>query len=421
MAKFEDFSIDPSKTYVLMNSQGKFSTGARITNTGDGQYLAIAFDAAARKFVAIPFTHFEESAAPATGSATARPQGTFQGSNIFIVRHINPELGLRPNLSAELDAWKDSVKFNLAKPLVRDTSFGQLLIDIQKLFKEQLTEQKRLLDEQAAAAAAAPTPTATPVAQEPAPAAPPVQPPAPPVQPPAAVAQPPERQASIIPAAREVLQRPQSQRPAVQDFDFEDIRNVVSGGDDADGDFSSITRRITGTIQMPFRDGYTFIDHDTSANDGRSVFVHQTRLGGLTFEDNEPIEFELIDGNRPGTVQAGNISKPGEAPVSAQRAERQSEPRQRDPRSLPPIVDNSMTLDEGEPYDPNSTQPWLDGGSPFQGAPRTDRSGKVFIPDAWFNEPFNKEEVAGGAPRPVRSDSGLSRRRGPGNDEPGQS
>lgn len=413
MAVFEDFNVETSKTYSLVNSASAFGSGKSVKLPSDGQYFAIAFNRSTREFEPVYFTDYNEAAATTAGNIQAgqRNQGTFKGSDIFIVRHANNELGLRPNLLAELTAWKEKFTTGL-NPLVkkRDISFGQISRGMETVFPAYVEElkaaevaRKAVAAEKKAAAEATPPPPETPpaVASDP------------PVQPPVL---PRERPASIIPAASEVLGRlPQQQRPE------DDWDDGVSDGDYADGDYAdevhqSAPRRITGRIQMPLREGgFTFIDHGTSANNGRSIFVHETRLRGYTFGNGDAIEFELIDGKNPGTVQAANVSRPGEYQAAAtQRAE-----RQRDPRSLPPIVENRMTSDEGEPYDPDTAQPLVDGGSPFEGEPRRDRSGRVLIPDAWDNQPFRREEVAGGAPRP-RSD-GPPRRRGPGNDEPRQS
>lgn len=54
--------------------------------------------------------------------------------------------------------------------------------------------------------------------------------------------------------------------------------------------------------------GYGFIEPETGGSD---IFVHisQVEQSGLTgLADNEPVEFELIDG-RDGRQMAGNIKK----------------------------------------------------------------------------------------------------------------
>ena len=176
MAVFQNFSVDKDKTYTLVNSASAFGSGKGVKLPSEGQFFAIAFNRSTREFEPVYFTEYKDAAATSTGSIQTggKIQGTFNGSDIFIVQHANKELGLLPNLLAELTVWRE--KFTTGfNPLVkkRDISFGQISKGMETVFPTYAEElkaaevaRKAALAERKAAAEATPPPPETPPAQE---------------------------------------------------------------------------------------------------------------------------------------------------------------------------------------------------------------------------------------------------------------
>ncbi len=379
MASPTEFKLDSNTIYTLWNNQAATAPANVIITPAASQAVAVVWNGTDYK--PVYFTDIEaDDPAASAGGATGRPTGKSIGSNIFIVSL--PGKKVRNDLGSELRAWlapklpplpNDSKKRQ--REIARSTEIGRLIKAIEdNIGKSEIT----------------PKPAATaPAAQEPAP-------PAPPAQPTAAVAQPPERPASIIPAAREVLGRaePPARGQAYvsgDDFDDQDL------GTDAPDELP-----YTGRLKRDFHPdkGFTFVEPERPIPGvERDVFVHISNLPeGVILNGGARVRFSIRQNG--DKWQVAEIEPFGMRRIPSQRAD-----VERDPRSLPPIREQ---IADDTSY-----------AEAYEG--ERDNRGKIRIPDAWYEPDFKVEIVAGGAPRPVRSDSGLSRRRGPENDEPGQS